>query len=159
MHIQYSRWDRAHQTSREELGSAALRWCRALRGSNTKVHSARYLWVDPNTIVTIVEGEPGFADFNQDVPEELLRAQFALNDVARRVTHELWTDARVGQQRYEQAGRPTGINTDECRACDGLGQLSTTDVGDGGAFVACRVCNGTGRRGATATPAAASAST
>ena len=145
MHVSYSRWERRDTTSREELGQAAIRLCRAQRTANAKVQAARYFWVDAgNTIVVLVEGEPGFADFNPEPEAELARAQFALSDVARQVGSELWTDPRLGLDLFDRAGRPTGIAGD-CPICDGIGQVPMTDVGGGSATIDCPSCGGTGR--------------
>jgi hypothetical protein len=142
--VNYSRWERRDTTSREELGRAVMRWCQAHRTADPRVSAARYFWVDAgNTITVLIEGEPGFADYDPEPDAGLTRAQFALNDVARRVANELWTDARLGVQIYERAGAPSGISAD-CPVCDGIGQIPLTDVGGGAGQTACPSCGGTG---------------
>ena len=144
MQLSYSRWERRDTTSREEFGRAVMRWCQAHRSANPRVAAARYYWVDAgNTITVAIEGEPGFADFDPEPDTELTRSQFALNDIARRVASELWTDARLGVEIYERAGMPSGISS-ACPVCDGIGQIPLTDVGGGAAQTECPSCDGTG---------------
>ena len=158
MQMSYSRWERRDAAAREDLGRAALEYCRAQRAHNARVTAARYLWVDAgNTLAMLIEGQPGFADYDPDPPEALTSAQFRMNDVARQVSSELWTDARLGQEAYERAGRPSGVFDPEiCRFCGGVGSVAGTDVGGGQAVSTCMECGGTGRTagadvGATAT--------
>jgi hypothetical protein len=94
----------------------------------------------------LVEGQPGFADFDPEPASSLTAAQFEMNDVARQVSNEVWTDARLGLEAYERAGRPSGTDTSLCRVCGGTGSLAGTDVGGGGGEVtSCVACGGTGR--------------
>ena len=144
MQVSYSRWERRDTTSREEFARAVMRWCQAHRLADTRVSAARYFWVDAgNTITVLVEGEPGFADYDPEPDTGLTRAQFTLNDVARRTINELWTDARLGASIYERAGAPSGISSD-CPVCDGIGQIPLTDVGGGAGQTDCPSCGGTG---------------
>lgn len=146
MQVSYSRWERRDATAREDLGHAAINFCRAQRAHNAKVTGARYFWVDSgNTIAMLIEGQPGFADFDPDPASSLTAAQFQMNDVARQVTNEIWTDARLGLEAYERAGRPSGIDSSLCRVCGGTGSLAGTDVGGGEAVTTCNACDGTGR--------------
>jgi hypothetical protein len=155
MQLNYSRWERRDATHRDDLGRAALEYCRAQRG-NRHVTGARYFWVDAgNTLAILVEGEPGFADFDPDPSPSITEAQFRMNDVARQVTNELWTDARLGLEAYVRAGRPSGVDVGACRFCNGTGSLTSTDVGGGEEISRCPHCDGTGR--ATPTPATAAA--
>lgn len=147
MQVAYSRWERRDATAREDLGRAAINYCRAQRQYNAKVIGARYFWVDAgNTIAMLVEGQPGFADFDPEPASSLTAAQFEMNDVARQVSNEVWTDARLGLEAYERAGRPSGTDSSLCRVCGGTGSLAGTDVGGGGGEVtSCVACGGTGR--------------
>jgi hypothetical protein len=150
MQVSYSRWERRDATAREDLGRAAINYCRASRQHNAKVTGARYFWVDAgNTLAMLIEGQPGFADFDPEPASSLTAAQFEMNDVARQVTNEVWTDARLGLEAYERAGRPSGIDSTRCRVCGGTGSLTGTDVGGGGAVSTCAACGGTGRPAST----------
>lgn len=152
MQMSYSRWERRDAATREDLGRAAINYCRAQRQYNTKITGARYFWVDAgNTLAVLVEGQPGFADFNAEPAAALNDAQFKMNDVARQISSELWTDARLGLEAYERAGRPSGIDASICRACNGVGSTTGTDVGGGEEVQTCRVCDGTGRAAAAVT--------
>lgn len=145
MQMNYSRWERRDGITREELGYATIEFCRAQRSFNRKVTGSRYFWIDAgNTVAVLIEGEPGFADFDADPAESLTAAQFRMNDVARQLVSELWTDARLGQQAYERAGQPSGVVGRGCRACGGTGMMASTDVGGGGEIGVCPVCGGTG---------------
>jgi hypothetical protein len=59
-----------------------------------------------------------------------------MNDVARQVSSELWTDARLGLEAYERAGCPSEIDPTICRVCNGVGSTTGTD-GGGGEALAC----------------------
>ena len=151
MQMSYSRWERRDATARDDLGRAALNYCRAQRSYNAKVTDARYFWIDAgNTVALLVEGQPGFADFDPEPAGTLTTAQFQMNDVARQVASELWTDARLGLEAYERAGRPSGIDAALCRVCRGTGAIAGVDVGGGGEITSCNACSGTGRAAAPA---------
>ena len=146
MQMSYSRWERRDGAAREDLGRAVHAYCRAQRSFNAKVTGARYYWVDSgNTLAILIEGEPGFADFDPAPASALTTTQFAMHDVARQTASELWTDARLGLEAYERAGRPSGVDPSLCRVCGGSGSLAGTDVGGGGDVSTCTACAGTGR--------------
>ncbi|MBW1711077.1 MAG: hypothetical protein JRJ73_14555 [Deltaproteobacteria bacterium] len=56
MPIQLVVWERRDGADRVDLGNAALAWCRAARAVEG-VHSSKFYWYGPDTIVFLTEGE------------------------------------------------------------------------------------------------------
>jgi len=101
MDIGILRWDRRDGADRDQLGKAALAFCRAMRSSDG-VHSARFYWANPDTVVVLTEADSSEVLYRQASPD-LARATFALADLARQTGTESLFDARVAEATFRAA--------------------------------------------------------
>lgn len=101
MDIGMSRWERREGADRDQLGRAALAYCRALRGSDG-VHGARFYWANPDALVVLTEAESAAVLYRQASPE-VARATFALADLARQTGAETLFDAKAAEAMYRAA--------------------------------------------------------
>lgn len=101
MDVGFSRWERRDEADRNELGKAALEYCRALR-SEDGVNDARFYWsgIDTLSILTYVQSTDAL---NRVHTARAARATFALSDLARQTRAETWIDAHVGEAMYNTA--------------------------------------------------------
>ena len=100
-------FDRFPDTSRDDLGNAALAYCRVLV-SRDGVNFARFYWSGSNRIAIIIA---------TDTPEQCATAmrgwetsssaatRFRLDDLAQLVYQEQLTDPRYSTATYRGAGR------------------------------------------------------
>jgi hypothetical protein len=103
MAIIVGRWERRDSADRQDLGSAALAYCQAIK-TRDGVRSSRFFWVSPDRIVIQTEAESQQV-FDQPPDAETGKALFALADLAQAVDTERWMDPRDGQAAYRNAGR------------------------------------------------------
>ncbi len=101
MDVGISRWERRDGTDRDQLGQAALAYCRAMR-SFEGVHGARFYWANPDTVVVLTEVDSSEVLYRQASPD-LARATFALADLARQTGAESLFDARTGEETFRAA--------------------------------------------------------
>src|SRR5438094_107080 len=108
MPIRLMKFERYPTTNRDAFARAMLQYGRLAR-TQPKMQAARYFWVDGgNTIGLLLEGQPGCFDYNLEPDPELVKAGFALADMATLRSNETWTDAGAGMRNWERGGRPTG---------------------------------------------------
>ena len=108
MPIRLMKFERFPTTDRNAFARAVLQYCRLVR-QQEKVQSSRFYWADGgNTVGLIIEGQPGCFDYNPEPDPELLKAQFAIADLASLRMNETWADAGAGERSWERAGRPSG---------------------------------------------------
>jgi len=107
MPLRLMKWGRYPTSDRNAFGMAALGFCWAQR-AQPKIRSARFHWATANTVAVVVEGESACFDYNPELNPEVVKAAFALADLAHPGTIETWADAGVGEPNWERAGRPTG---------------------------------------------------
>lgn len=108
MPVQLIKFERNPGADRNQLANAVLQYCRAQR-AQPKITSARFFWVDGgNTIGMITEGQPGCFDYNPNPDPNLLKAMFAVSDLASWKATETWQEAGIGARTWDTAGRPTG---------------------------------------------------
>ena len=101
MDIGISRWERRDGVDRDQLGKAALAFCRAMRGFDG-VHNARFYWANPDTVVVLTEADSAEVLVRQASPD-LARATFGLADLARQTGLESLFDARVAEATFRSA--------------------------------------------------------
>lgn len=101
MDIGISRWERRDAADRDQLGRAALAFCKAQRLSDG-VHSVRFYWANPDTVVVLTEVDSSDVLYRQASPD-LARATFALADLARQTATESLFDARAGEATFRAA--------------------------------------------------------
>ena len=103
MPLQVMKWRRKESGSLNDLGLAALAFCRAQRARN-EVEQAKYYWSNPNEIWIIIEGAEEMVLNKYQTPESLA-AMYDLSDLAAQVETTFLADARGGFETYETAGR------------------------------------------------------
>jgi len=105
MPLHVSRFERYSDADRDQLGVAALEWCRSARESEG-VTSCRYYWIDPNQIAIVTDAEPGaWGPGAAPQPNaRYVKAMFSLADLARNTSSETWADARAGSDVRQLAG-------------------------------------------------------
>lgn len=101
MDIGISRWERRDGADRDQLGKAALGFCRAMRGSDG-VQNARFYWTNPDTVVVLTEADTSEILYRQASPE-VTRATFVLADLARQTATETLFDARTAEATFRAA--------------------------------------------------------
>jgi len=99
-----SKHERRDNADRDAMARAALDLCRVTRARDG-VRSARFYWVNTDTIGLIVDAEAG--SFGQGSaqtgsPAEA-KAMFAFSDLARGTSSETWGEAGAGEQLYRAA--------------------------------------------------------
>lgn len=99
MDIGYSSWERRDSADRNELGLAALAYCRAMKGVDG-VGDARFYWPGIDTLAILVHVESSGVLYRQPSPA-LAKATFALADLALQTTNQVWLDAPAGAMLYE----------------------------------------------------------
>lgn len=102
MAIQISRFERRDSADRDAMARAALDVCRAGRASEG-ARSARFFWTNTDSVAFTFDAESAEV-FDRPTPE-LVRAWFALTDLARETGFERWGDAGDGERAYRAAGR------------------------------------------------------
>jgi hypothetical protein len=97
MPLHVSKFERYSGANRDQLGIAALEWCRSARESEG-VNSSRYYWIDPNQIAIVIDAEPGTwgTGSGAQPTARYIKAMFSLADLARNTSTETWADARAG---------------------------------------------------------------
>ncbi len=105
MPLHVSRFERFSGADRDQLGVAALEWCRSARESEG-VNSSKYYWIDPNQIAIVTDAEPGAwgPGSNAQPNTRYVKAMFSLADLARNTSSETWADARAGMNVRQIAG-------------------------------------------------------
>lgn len=106
MPLLYQEFRRRPSVDRNDLGAAALNLCRTIRSTNPQVTSAKFYWINFNDLAFITEGEAGFNA--GPPPQEAQAAVAAMYDFADEIHHRQLAEARLGQDAWEQAGRPAG---------------------------------------------------
>ena len=96
-----SYWERRDNADRERFGRAALDYCRAVRGQGG-VRSARFYWLNPETLVLALDVESLEIGDRLRTPE-VAQAGFALADLARPTRMERWGDAGRGEELYRMS--------------------------------------------------------
>lgn len=103
MTLQVSYWERRDGADRNAFAQAALELCRATRAA-PGVEDSRFYWTDPDTVV--IQTTAKSAEVFGSPPNGKVAASFfGLADLARQMRNEQWTEPRMGQAAYEQAGR------------------------------------------------------
>lgn len=102
-----TKFTRRSGVDRGDFGLAALDLCRQYRGTDGVVN-ARYWWDTASTVAVVVETEPGVPFQSLNNSPDVIRAGFALDDLANPHSFETWGDARGGSDSWEAAGRPSG---------------------------------------------------
>jgi hypothetical protein len=111
MPVRLMKFERNPNVDRNEFARAVLQLCRAQR-RQPKIQDARFFWVDGgNTVGLLVQGQPGCFDFNPEPDPELMKAGFAVTDMASLRMNETWNDAGIGERNWERAGRPSGVTS------------------------------------------------
>ena len=101
MTISVMHFERRDAADREELGKTAFALTQAMK-TDDDVASARFYWVDADTIVIMVDT----ATVSDTPPNtDVARAMFALSDLARQTRSERWLDPGAGERTYRSAGR------------------------------------------------------
>jgi hypothetical protein len=101
--------DRFPQSSREELATSALTWCRAVKAVDGV--RARFYWTGPNSIGFIVEApsvhslDTALGNGDELPPPEVSQAAFAMADLGNVHPAERWGEPQRGEQMYRTAGR------------------------------------------------------
>jgi hypothetical protein len=109
MPIIYEEYRRRPGVDRNDLGAAVLNLCRTLRANNDKIKSAKFYWASYNDIALIVEGEVGFRNTDGSGPSpDVAKATSAMYDLADQTYFRELAEARLGQNAWEAAGRPSG---------------------------------------------------
>jgi hypothetical protein len=105
MPLHVSKFERYSGADRDQLGIAALEWCRSARESEG-VNSCKYYWIDPNQIAIVTDAEPGaWGPGSGTQPNgRYVKAMFSLADLARNTSSETWADARAGSDVRQLAG-------------------------------------------------------
>jgi len=99
-------WQRKDGADRNDLALAAIQVCRVLRGHDD-ISSSKLFWQGWNTIAIVSEGENTMWDF-KGPDADMAKATAGLADLADIVTGYQLGEARMGQENYEAAGRPSG---------------------------------------------------
>lgn len=92
---------------RNELALAALQLCRTLRGHDD-VTSSRLFWDGWNDITVITEGAPTMWNTDGSPDPDIMKATAGLADLADLTSQSRLAEAKMGQESYEVAGRPSG---------------------------------------------------
>jgi len=108
MPVLYEEFRRRPGADRNDLGAAALNWCRVARANNDKIRSAKFYWASYNDIAFIVDGEPGWDNIDGPPNPDFQQAMSAFYDLADRTYSRNLAEAAAGQQAWEAAGRPAG---------------------------------------------------
>lgn len=103
MAILISRYERRDAADRDAMGRAALELCRACRAVEG-YRSMRFYWTSADGIAFISDAESQEV-FDRPGTPDVLRAAFALSDLARNVGSERWTSAGEGEAAFRGAGR------------------------------------------------------
>jgi len=105
MPLHVTKFERYPGADRDQLGVAALEWCRSARESEG-VNGSKYYWLDPNQIVIVTDAEPGAWGPGADAQPNarFVKAMFSLADLARNTSSETWADARSGSDVRHIAG-------------------------------------------------------
>lgn len=99
--IDVTHWERRDGADREELGKSAFALTQALRAGGAA--SSRFYWVNSDTVV--VQTDVGESISQAPSSGDAARALFALGDLARPTSRELWLDPGSGEATYRKAGR------------------------------------------------------
>ncbi|MBW2142412.1 MAG: hypothetical protein JRG97_15365, partial [Deltaproteobacteria bacterium] len=67
------------------------------------VHSSKFYWYGPDTIVFLTEGET--VTFDAPGGPDSTRAAFAIADLAKLIMNWRLIDPRTGEEAYRRAGR------------------------------------------------------
>ncbi len=103
MALRATHWERRDGTDREAFGNAAYNLCRTSRAVQG-MNNCRFYWINTDTLVILGDAESPEV-FDRPGTPELLKAAFALADLAHQIRDERWVDPRSGQEAYRQAGR------------------------------------------------------
>ncbi len=109
MALHVSKYERRDGADRNELGIAALEACRSAR-ETAGVIDSRYYWINPDEVAIITDAEPGaWGPGSANTPQpRATKALFALADLAKNTSLEVWADARAGSETYKVAQSATG---------------------------------------------------
>jgi hypothetical protein len=101
MPLHVTKFERRDSTDRNELGIKALEVCRSAKATAGVINS-RFYWVNPDEIAIITDAEPGaWGQGSGHGPEpRSVKALFALGDLAKNTSTEVWADARSGVETY-----------------------------------------------------------
>ena len=102
MPLHIAKYERRDNADRNELGLAALEACRSAR-ETAGVTDSRYYWANPDEIAIITDAEPGaWGQGSGNTPQpRATKALFALADLAKNTSTEIWADARSGTETYK----------------------------------------------------------
>jgi len=103
MDVGYSSWERRDSANRNEMGMAALAYCRAVKELDG-VGDARFYWPGIDTLAILVHVESSDVLYRTPTPS-LARATFGLADLALQTTNQVWLDAPTGAKLYEASQR------------------------------------------------------
>ena len=104
MPLHVAKYERRDSADRNDLALAALEACRAAR-ETPGVLSSRFYWVNTDEIAIITDAEAGAWGPGSGVviQPRAARATFALTDLAKNTSLEVWADARSGEETYKIA--------------------------------------------------------
>ena len=102
MPLHVAKYERRDSADRNDLGLAALEACRGAR-ETAGVISSRFYWINPDEIAIITDAEPGaWGQGSGNTPQpRAMKALFALADLAKNTSLEVWADARSGEETYK----------------------------------------------------------
>ena len=102
MPLHVDKYERRDSADRNDLGLAALEACRGAREAQGVITS-RFYWVNPDEIAIITDAEPGAwgPGSANTAPPRAIKGLFALADLAKNTSTEVWSDARSGEETYK----------------------------------------------------------